>query len=152
MSGFGPGMGRVGHRGWRGAGEGQADDLRRVHGEAQPQMCSGKDGGGLTEKLAEGMRSSGPMRRAQRRQGDLQLILCDVDVAADGEQFMQERSAFLLGPRVMGVQEVQQIALGLIGEHLDDVGQMLSLGGEFDHSLLAQVSDFHARVACDVYP
>jgi len=37
----------------------------------------------------------------------------------------------------MGAQEVQQIALGLVGEHLDEVREMLSLGGEFDYSLLA---------------
>jgi hypothetical protein len=43
------------------AGEGQADERRREHSEAYPQACSGKDGGGLIEKLAERMCGSGPM-------------------------------------------------------------------------------------------
>lgn len=93
MSGFGAGMGRTGPRGRGCAGEGQADERRWVHSEAQPQACSGKDGGGLIEKLAERMRGSRAMGRAQRRQGDLQLVLRDVDIAADGEEFMQERGS-----------------------------------------------------------
>lgn len=83
------------------------------------------------------------MRRAQWRQGDSQLIVRDVDVAGGGEELVQERSAFLLGPPVMRLQEVQQIALGLVGEHLDEVGQVLALGGKLDEGVLAEIADFH---------
>lgn len=79
------------------------------------------------------------------RQGDLQLLLSEVDVAGGGEQLVEERAALLLGPRVMRPQEIEQIALGLVGEHLDDVGQMLALGGELDDGTLAQVPDLNAR-------
>ncbi len=85
------------------------------------------------------------MRGAQGRQGDLQLLLSEVDVAGGGEQLVEERPALLLGPRVMWPQEIEQIALGLVGEHLDDVGQMLALGGELDDGTLAQVPDLNAR-------
>lgn len=39
---------------------------------------------------------------SQRRQGDLQRVSGDVDVAAGGEEFIQVRSAFLLCPQVVG--------------------------------------------------
>jgi hypothetical protein len=39
-------------------------------------------------------------------------------------------------------QQRKQIALGLIGNHLDDVGQVLTLGGELDHGGLGEVADF----------
>ena len=50
-------------------------------------------------------------------------------------------------------REVKQVALGLmIGEHLDNVCQMLALGGEIDQSPLAEVPDLHARGGrCGVY-
>ena len=66
-----------------------------------------------------------------------------MDVAAGGEQFVYERSAFLLGPQIMWAQEVHQIALGLIGEHLDEVGQVLTFGGESDHGLFAKIADLN---------
>lgn len=69
------------------------------------------------------------MRGTQRRQGDPQLVLCDMDVAAGGEELVQERSALLLGPWIVWTQEVHQIALGLVVEHLDEIGQMLALSG-----------------------
>ena len=77
------------------------------------------------------------MRGTQRRQCDPQLILFDMDVADGGDEFVQERSAFLLGPRIVWTREVGEIALGLVGEYLDDVSQVLMLGGEL-HEGLAQ--------------
>ena len=57
---------------------------------------------------------------------------------------MQQGSPFLIGTGVVRSQQRQQIALGLIGNHLDDVGQMLTFRGELDHGPLVEVSDFDA--------
>jgi len=39
-------------------------------------------------------------------------------------------------------QQRDEIALSLIGNHLDDVGQVLAFRGELGHGLLVEVSDF----------
>ena len=72
----------------------------------------------------------------------MQLTIGDADVAGSGEQLMQQGSPFLIGTGVVRSQQRQEIALGLIGNHLDDVGQMLTLGGELDHGALGEVADF----------
>src|SRR5260370_24760397 len=84
------------------------------------------------------------MRRAERSQSDMQLAIADADVACSGEQLMQQGSPLLVGTGVVGSQQRKKIALGLIGNHLDDVGQVLALGGELDHGPLVEVSDFYA--------
>ena len=53
----------------------------------------------------------------------MQLATADADVAGSGQQLMQQGSALLIGTGVVRSQQCQQIALGLIGNHLDDVGQ-----------------------------
>ena len=54
---------------------------------------------------------------------------------------MQQRASLLLGTGIMRPQQRQQIALGLVSHHLDDVGQMLAFGGELDHGALTEVAD-----------
>ena len=68
----------------------------------------------------------------------------DADVAGGGEDLVQQRAPLLLGTGIVRPQQRQQIALGLVGHHLDDVGQVLALGGELDHGTLAEVSDLDA--------
>ena len=58
----------------------------------------------------------------------MQLATGDADVACSGEQLMQQGSTLLIGTGVVRSQQRKQIALGLIGNHLDDVGQVLSFG------------------------
>lgn len=127
------------------ARESKADARRRTHSEANAQRRAREHRCGLVEKLAEGLHGARSMRGTERRQGDLQIALGNLDVAGGGEDLVQQRSAFLLGTQVVRPQKVEQIALRLICEHLDDVRQMLSLGGELDHGPLAQVPDLHAR-------
>src|SRR5215216_1816862 len=55
---------------------------------------------------------------------------------------MQQGSALLIGTGVVRSQQRKHIALGLIGNHLDDVGQVLSFGCELDDGPLVEVSDF----------
>src|SRR5919197_4994490 len=135
------GSAAVGRCSW----EGKADTRRRTRGEAKPQTRSREDGSGLVEELADGLGGARSMWGAEWRQGDLQLALSNLDVASDGEELTQQRSAFLLGTQIVRAQVGKQVALGLIGVHLDDVCQMLAFSGEFDHGSLAEVSDFHAR-------
>ena len=74
----------------------------------------------------------------------MQLAIADADVASSGEQLMQQGSPLLIDTGVVRSQQCKQIALGLIGNHLDDVGQMLAFGGELDHGPLVEVADFDA--------
>src|SRR5258708_38767538 len=84
------------------------------------------------------------MRRAERSQSDMQLAIADADVACSGEQLMQQGSPLLVGTGVVGSQQRKKIALGLIGNHLDDVGQVLAFRGELDDGPLVEISDFDA--------
>jgi hypothetical protein len=54
--------------------------------------------------------------------------------------WVSRRSPADIDPGVVRSQQAQS-ALGLIGDHFDDVGQVLALGGELDHSPLAEVVD-----------
>ena len=84
------------------------------------------------------------MRRAERSQSDMQLAIADADVASGGEQLMQQSSPFLIGAGVVRSQQCKQIAFGLLRNHLDDIGQVLTLRRELDHGALVKVSDFDA--------
>src|SRR5260370_11848001 len=57
---------------------------------------------------------------------------------------MQQGSPLLIDTGVVRSQQCKQIALGLIGNHLDDVGQVLTFRGELDHGPFVEVSDFDA--------
>ena len=52
----------------------------------------------------------------------------------------------MVGAGVVRPQK-RRIALGLIGDHLDDFGQVLAFRGEFDHSPLVEVADFDEKIA-----
>src|ERR1017187_6482945 len=128
----------------RRAGEGEADARWRANREAHAQARAREDRRRLIEELAQCLRGARSMRRAERCQRDVQLAVADADVAGGGEQLMQERASLLFGTGVVRPQQREQIALGLIGDHLDDVRQVFALGGEFDHSTLTEVSDLDA--------
>lgn len=57
---------------------------------------------------------------------------------------MQECSTLLLSSPILRTHEGKQIALGRVGEHLDQVCQMLAFTGELDQGLLAEVADVPA--------
>ena len=113
-----------------------------AYGEAHPEAGAWEDGFGLVEDVAQGLGGAGSMRRAERRQCDGQLAIGDGNVAGSGEELMQEGSALLLGAQVVRPQQREQIALGLIGDHLDDVGQVLAFCGELDDGVLVEVAHF----------
>ena len=68
----------------------------------------------------------------------------DTDVAWGGEQLMEQGSPLLIGALVVRLQECNEIALGLIGNHLDNVGEVLAFRCQLDHGSFAEVSDFDA--------
>ena len=84
------------------------------------------------------------MRGAERGQSNIQLFVGDANVACSSEQLMEQGSPLLIDTGVVRSQERNQIALGLIGDHLDDVGQVLAFCGKLDHGPLAEVSDLDA--------
>jgi hypothetical protein len=85
------------------------------------------------EHLAQGSDRLRPMRRALRCELHAQLGGGDLDVGGGGEGRVEERPALVVGALVMRRDSAKQIALGLVGDHLEHVGQVLPLGGELDH-------------------
>ena len=149
MSGLGAdqgdrGNGRGGAALDRRAREGKPDTRWRTHCKANAQTRAGEECRCLVEHLTESLGGARAMWRTERSQGDVQLAIADADVAGSGEQLMQQGSPFLIGTGVVRSQQRKQIALGLIGNHLDDVGQVLTFGGELDDGPLVEVSDFDA--------
>ena len=80
------------------------------------------------------------MRRAQRSQCDDQLAAFDLYVCWSAKQLVQKSSSFVLSSGVLLPHQNEHIALGLVGNHLHEVRQVLALGGELDHSPFADVS------------
>ena len=57
---------------------------------------------------------------------------------------MQQRSALLFGASVVSAKHGEQVAFGLISDHLDDIGKMLALGGELDDGDFAEIAHLDA--------
>src|SRR5258708_4364326 len=112
--------------------------------ERNRKRGAGEDCRRLIEHLTEGVGGVRSMRRAERSQRDMQLAIGDADVARTGEQLMQQGSTLWSDTGVGRSQKRKQIAVGLIGDHLDDVGQVLAFRGELDHGRLVEVADFDA--------
>jgi len=51
-------------------------------------------------------------------------------VGGGRERGLDERAPFVLGTGVVRCQRAHEFGLGLVGDHLEEVGQMLALGGE----------------------
>ena len=128
----------------RRAWKGKADTARRLDRKSHPQGRAGKDCCCVVEDVAQGLGGERAMRRAERRQRDLQLAIGDANVTCRGEQLMQQGSPLVIDAGIVRPQQCNELALGLIGNHLDDVGQVLAFRGELDHSLLAELSNFDA--------
>jgi hypothetical protein len=128
---------------WR-AGKGKPYTRWRTHRKANPQTGAGEGRRRLVELFAQGLGGVRSMRRAERSQRDLQLAVRNAGVAYRGEEFMQQGSSLLMGTGVVRSQQRKQIALSLIGNHLDDVGQVLAFRGELDHRPPAEVADLNA--------
>ena len=72
----------------RRAWKGKADTARRLDRKSHPQGRAGKDCHCRVEDVAQSLGGERAMRRAERRQRDLQLAIGDADVTCRGEQLM----------------------------------------------------------------
>jgi hypothetical protein len=69
------------------------------------------------------------------------LRVAHVQVGADVEQLVEKGPSLLVGPRVVWADERQEVALALIGEHLDQVREVLALRGELDDGTFGDLAD-----------
>jgi len=56
---------------------------------------------------------------------------------------MQQRAPLVVAAGVVGPEEGQQVTFGLVGNHLDEVGQVFTFRGQLDHGAGTEVADFH---------
>jgi hypothetical protein len=66
------------------------------------------------------------MRRTLCRQSNAQFCWSDLEIRRAGQSGLEESSTFLARSPVMRRDEAEQITLGLIGHHLDQVGEVFS--------------------------
>lgn len=66
----------------------------------------------LSRSSQRALRSTRSVRRTERRQRDVQFARSHFYIAGGGKDLVQQRPAFLLGTRVVRLQEIQQIAFG----------------------------------------
>ena len=107
--------------------------------EAQPR--AGKEGLCLIELVAEGGYRACPMGRTLRCQSDLQLRLCDLEICRAGQRGLKKRPPFLVRPLVMRRDQSEEIALGLIGHHFNQVGQVFTFRGQLHDRLVGDGLD-----------
>ena len=56
----------------------------------------------------------------------------DLEVRRAGQGGLEQCPAFVVGSAVMGGHQPEQIALGLVSQHFDQIGQVLAFGRQFD--------------------
>jgi hypothetical protein len=57
------------------------------------------------------------------------LVISGLDVRRILERHLNESASFIFNPFAVGANQLNQITLYLVGDHFQDVGQMLALGG-----------------------
>ena len=72
------------------------------------------------ELLAQGGDGPRPVGRTQRREGDPQFVLRDVEIGGGHERGLDEGAAVIGGPAIVRRQAVHEIAFGLVGHHCDN--------------------------------
>lgn len=63
-------------------------------------------------------------------QTDAEFVIGHGQIGRGGHGGLNERAPFLDGPPVVGLDPGDQVALGLIGDHLDQIHQVLALGSQ----------------------
>lgn len=69
------------------------------------------------------------MSRTERSQRDAQLILRGFDLSRIVQDRLNQRAAFLFDSFVVRADQLQQITLDLLGDHFQDIGEVLAFGG-----------------------
>jgi len=79
--------------------------------------------------------------RTQRLESDVQLAVYHGDVAVTGQSGLDKSPSLLFGAFVVGRDEADKLGLGLIGDHLEQVREVLSLHAQLDDFGAVEVSD-----------
>ena len=69
------------------------------------------------------------MRGAERSKGYPQLVLFRLDRRSILQCHLNKSASFIFGPFVVGANQSEEIALDPVGDHFQNVGQMLALRG-----------------------
>lgn len=81
------------------------------------------------------------MRLTERSERDVQLALSDANGPGGDEDYVQQRSAFLVGTGVVRPHEGQQVAFRVVNHYFDEISQVFALGGELDHRVHIDIAD-----------
>jgi hypothetical protein len=84
---------------------------------------------GLVQGLAKSLENSGSMGRTEWDQRDTELIFGRFEIGSILYGSLNKRASFFLHPFVVRVDQLQQITLDLIGDHFQDIGEVLAFGG-----------------------
>ena len=72
---------------------------------------------------------------------DTQLAVSDVKISRGVKELVEERTSLFLGAGIVRLEHGHQLALGLVGHHLDEIAEVLAFGGQLDDRPLAGVLD-----------
>ncbi len=81
------------------------------------------------------------MRGAERREGHAKAVVGGRERGSRLEGSLDEGSPLVLDAGVFVAEETEQVALDLVGDHLEDGRQVLPFGGEFDDRPAAEGLD-----------
>src|SRR3970040_1718599 len=75
------------------------------------------------------------MRGAERSKGYAQFVLCRLDRRSILQCHLNKSASFIFDPFVVGANQSEEITLDLVGDHFQNVGQMLALRRQLDNFL-----------------
>ena len=85
------------------------------------------------------------MRGAERSKGYPQFVLRWLDRRSILQCHLNKSASFIFDPFVVGANQSEEITLDLVGNHFQNVGQMLALRRQLDNLLaLLSIRDRHA--------
>src|ERR1035437_10001268 len=123
-----------------------------MNGKAQAEAGSREHGCSFGERVAQCLHGESTVRGTEGLDREAQFGGGDIDVSGGVKQFVQEGAPLFVAANVVWSEKRQEVALGLKGEHLDEVREVLALGGELDDGTRAHLTDFDALRECVASP
>jgi hypothetical protein len=111
------------------------------YGIPKTQPGTRKKGAGTIQFLAENGQHFRPMRRTEWCETDAKLILGYLEICSIGQCGLNQCSSFIPDAFVVRSHKIHEITLGLVCDHLNNVGKVLSLRGEFYDSFSYDLFD-----------
>src|SRR5271169_3778823 len=84
---------------------------------------------GLVQGLAKSLENSRSMRRTEWGQRDPELIFGRFEIGGILEGSLNKSTSLILHPFVVRPDQLQQITLNVVGNHLEHVGEVLAFCG-----------------------